>query len=36
MTFRDARLNRMSAFLASIGISMTPGRVDIPRRFPAV
>ena len=32
--FSDPRLARMSEFLASIGISMTAGPVDVPTVFP--
>src|SRR3954452_21461045 len=32
--FVDPRLNRMAAFLGSIGIEMRPGNVDVPTLFP--
>jgi hypothetical protein len=32
--FRDPRLQRMSEFLGSIGISITARRVDVPTSFP--
>jgi len=32
--FRDSRLQRMSAFLHSIGIPMIAGDVDVPTAFP--
>ena len=32
--FRDPRLNRMSAFLESIGIGMRPGTIDVETLFP--
>ena len=34
MTFRDPRLERMAAFLGSIGIEMRAGPVDVPTIFP--
>jgi hypothetical protein len=32
--FRDPRLSRMAAFLASIGIEMRGGAIDVPTLFP--